>query len=148
MFACTRAALLPNHGLRCSPPRSPRAGTRIRRVKHPRQPHHAAPQLPCQLYHEPAYCCMRLRCLLAPANLRGLPGGLSPLALHHLAPAVRRISSAARLPAAVAITATTTARVTPGGAVVSTVKHSAVQRSIGQRQPHRAAAVHGDVQRS
>jgi hypothetical protein len=149
MSPCPRTALLPDHGLRRSPSCSPIARARLRHVKHARQPHHAAPQLPHQLHHEPAHYRMRPRRLLAPADLRRLPSSISPLALHHLAPAVRRISSAARPTAATTVTVTATANYhsPPGGAGAADIKHDA-QCGARQRQLHCATTVHRDVQRS
>ena len=89
---------------------------------------------------------MRARRLLAPSDMRGLPRGLSPLALHRLAPTMRRISSDAG-PTATTAGTTANARGTPGCAGTATAERRAAQRAAWQRQLHRASTVHRDVQR-
>ena len=143
LSTCPCAALLPDHGLRRAPPRATRARARVRRVKHARQSHHSAPQLPHQLHHEPAHFRMRARRLLTPAELCGLSRGLSPLALLRLVPTMRRIPSDAARPGAAA---TTNAR-SDRRAGATNIRNDAAQCGPRQRQLYRAAAVHRDVQR-
>lgn len=94
--ACTRAALLPNDGILDATPRTAIQRARLRRVEPTEQPHDAPPVLPHQLHHQPPHRRLRPRLLLAPADVRGLPAGVPPLALRSLAPPLRRVSSPER----------------------------------------------------
>src|SRR5579863_9764685 len=88
--ARTRAAVLPDDGILDATPRTAVQRARLRRIEPTGQPHDAPPVLPHQLHHQPPHPTLRPRPLLAPADMRGLPASVPPLALRSLVPPLRR----------------------------------------------------------
>ena len=161
--ARARAALLPSDGILSTAPCTAAQRARVRRVEHTRQPHDTAPRLPHQLHHEPPHRRLRARHILAPADLCGLPGGVSQMALHGLAPPLRRVflpsTTTAAAAGAGAATAGATAEATAGHvggatsaaprAAAAGVRHAVAQSGAGERERGLlgAVAVHRDVLR-
>jgi hypothetical protein len=156
MPARARAALLPDDSVLGTTPSTAVRRARLRRIEPAREPDDAPPRLPHQLYHEPPHRRLRSRPLLALTDLRGLSGRIPPLALHRLAPPLRRIS-----PGPVRTTTTTAAAAAAaaecvGGAAAAAprVAATAVRHAVAQsraRERHRGlhgtVAVHRDVLR-